>query len=577
MDSKIEELRKLAAEKGGRCLSSSYHGIRGKLRWKCAKGHEWEATPETVKLGYWCAPCNGVVRTTIQDLHAHAEKMGGRCLSLDYTNPKARYHWQCSDGHTWWASWSSIRYSGTWCPECGRRQAWIKRGKYTIETLQHFAHNKGGKCLSEEYMGFDKHHKWECASGHKWEANCNNIFSNKTWCPLCASGTGERICRTFFEQLLKSEFPKVRPKWLRSDRGYPMELDGYSKELGIAFEHQGTQHFVDRKHFKDDFFGTGKPSKFKAIQKRDALKAQLCEQRGILLIQVPSVLEVLGVENLKDFIRTELLRNHYPLPTGFDDTEVNPDMAYNFDKLAELKDLAVSRDGLLLSTEYFDTKRRYLWQCKAGHQWWAKADNVKQGKWCRTCAGLDRKTIGEMQRIASKRGGVCLSEAYGGSQSPLLWRCKEGHEWSAIPNNVLRGSWCPKCRDKKTGEKKRRYQLEDLVKFAQSKGGESLSKRYTITHAKYPWKCTKGHCFEMTFDKVMQGYWCPYCAGNAKKTLSDLQNAAQARGGRCLSPAYRNIKTKYEWECKYRHTWKATAESVLRGTWCPYCASSARS
>lgn len=50
---------KAAAEfRGGECLSSSVGGPHEKLRWKCAFGHEFEASPTLVlKGGHWCPEC----------------------------------------------------------------------------------------------------------------------------------------------------------------------------------------------------------------------------------------------------------------------------------------------------------------------------------------------------------------------------------------------------------------------------------------------------------------------------------------------------------------------------------------
>ncbi len=62
---------------------------------------------------------------------------------------------------------------------------------------------------------------------------------------------------------------------------------------------------------------------------------------------------------------------------------------------------------------------------------------------------MKKLTIEEMQKIAEERGGKCLSSIYVTSHRKLLWECAEGHQWEAIPKNVKRGSWCPKCTHKR--------------------------------------------------------------------------------------------------------------------------------
>lgn len=42
------------AHDGGECLSTAYVNKHTKQRWRCAEGHEWETTPDSVKGGSWC-------------------------------------------------------------------------------------------------------------------------------------------------------------------------------------------------------------------------------------------------------------------------------------------------------------------------------------------------------------------------------------------------------------------------------------------------------------------------------------------------------------------------------------------
>ena len=86
-------------------------------------------------------------------------------------------------------------------------------------------------------------------------------------------------------------------------------------------------------------------------------------------------------------------------------------------------------------------------------------------------------TIEEMQNIALKKGGKCLSKNYLNRKTKLTWECKEGHVWEATPASVKSGSWCPKCSRFKKGYA-RKLSIEDMRVIAQEKGGECLSKKY---------------------------------------------------------------------------------------------------
>ena len=118
--------------------------------------------------------------------------------------------------------------------------------------------------------------------------------------------------------------------------------------------------------------------------------------------------------------------------------------------IEEMKEIARSRSGKCLSSEYINDDTKLTWQCANGHVWEARPHNIKQGQWCRACSGSLKLTIEEMRRIAQSRGGYCLSDNYKDNKTKLKWKCAEGHMWEAIPNNIKsKGHWCPICSKSK--------------------------------------------------------------------------------------------------------------------------------
>lgn len=54
----LEDIKVLASKHGGECLSTTYRNIRSpSLLWRCAQGHEFEATGWNVLRGGWCPTC----------------------------------------------------------------------------------------------------------------------------------------------------------------------------------------------------------------------------------------------------------------------------------------------------------------------------------------------------------------------------------------------------------------------------------------------------------------------------------------------------------------------------------------
>lgn len=87
----------------------------------------------------------------------------------------------------------------------------------------------------------------------------------------------ENEIRRIIEQITGKKFPCVYADWLKF-RGKTLELDGYNKELGLAFEAQGPQHTIwDRKY--DDSY-----DRYYNRLLNDAAKRKICQEKGIGLI-----------------------------------------------------------------------------------------------------------------------------------------------------------------------------------------------------------------------------------------------------------------------------------------------------
>jgi len=119
-----------------------------------------------------------VRKLTIQDAIKEAKKHKGKCISKEYVNSLTYLEWECEIKHRWLATLSHIRY-GTWCPNCANN---VKLG---LVIAQQIAKERGGKCISTEYINNSTNLKWECKIKHRWKATLQNIKNNNSWCPEC--------------------------------------------------------------------------------------------------------------------------------------------------------------------------------------------------------------------------------------------------------------------------------------------------------------------------------------------------------------------------------------------------------
>jgi hypothetical protein len=74
--------------------------------------------------------------------------------------------------------------------------------------------------------------------------------------------------------------------------------------------------------------------------------------------------------------------------------------------------IANKKSWKCLSNTYEGIFSKLKWQCTKGHVWEREAHGILSGDGCPYCAGVARLTIEEMQKLAEKKGGKCLSNIY---------------------------------------------------------------------------------------------------------------------------------------------------------------------
>jgi hypothetical protein len=105
-----------------------------------------------------------------------------------------------------------------------------------------------------------------------------NLKRNSTTsCGKCQYFFHEEQCKNIVECVFNKPFQKA-PRW---DSPIDMELDMYNKELQIAVEFNGQQHY----YFPTKYHKT--IDKFNNQIKRDKLRQQKCKDNGITLIAIP--------------------------------------------------------------------------------------------------------------------------------------------------------------------------------------------------------------------------------------------------------------------------------------------------
>jgi len=419
--------------------------------------------------------------------------------------------------------------------------------------------------LDHEFKNTKHTHGWECLFGHKFKDKFEAIkkrvddeTGDRSACRSCGSKVNrEEQIRFCFSQLFGRPFPKENPEWLKQDNGAPLHFDGYNRELMLAFEHDGEQHFTRIEYFHPTL------EEFHAAQKRDEIKNRLCAENNVNLIRIRFDVPLANVpaaimEKLSNSLSAKLVSK-----------EVNWSLFPSFigsTKLSKLEKHAERHQGVLLSEEIGSDGRITFFCPRHNHTWHPKADIVLQrGHWCDQC-GHERRALAskktwaddDLTRLGNLFEPKLNYEKWAGvdNHGRYLWSCQgDGCDFPFPKDPVdlkkkldTKQSPCPSCN------KKRKRRLWEAHRFAEQKGGVCLTfSDYSNKKDLIKFKCHNQEHKEFfltgaqTFDSEM---WCPDCPDRKRQKLSQshVKQLAIEKGFHLLTP-YKNNSEKLELEC----------------------------
>ncbi|CAB5380354.1 unnamed protein product [Rhizophagus irregularis] len=299
------------------------------------------------------------------------------------------------------------------------------------------AESHGGICLSTEYKDNKTPLLWHCSKNHIWHAPLRRVKNCGTWCPHCAG-----VVKHTFEDIKKIALSK---------HGECLSTEYKNNQLPLLW-------CCKKNHLWYTSLGNVKNGKW----------CPYCAGNARLTLE-------------------------------------------------DAKQIAFSRNGECLSTTYRNSKTPMTWKCHQGHIWNIPLNNIKNsGSWCPYCAGHMKLTLEDAKQIALSRHGECLSTEYKNIAEPLTWRCQSNHQWQnslnhiknrgqwyclseryynssvklewicknkhrwkAIPNSIQQGCWCPYCAGHM------QLTLEDAKQIALSRHGFKREQLCREIVAKY--------------------------------------------------------------------------------------------
>jgi len=373
--------------------------------------------------------------------------------------------WMCCEGHEWKAVIDS-RTSGTGCPYCSGYLATEKRNLAVLypNLVAEWHPSKNAKS-PEQYTPYSNFKVWwQCNKGHEWEAAIASR-SQGTGCPKCSNQQSKNELRILTELL--AVYDKVEHR--RKIVGH--EVDIYLPDIGVAVEYDGnfwhqSKHEADvRKQINVCSAG------FRLIRIRE-LPLQKISDEDILIdgrqtfkkATVDALIGVIGLQNQSvsnylscaDFTNDELYvqyLSYFPSPLPEKSlAQLAPNLC---------KEWHPEKNKPLTPQNFpANSADRAWWVCHYGHEYQARIAHRFKGSGCPMCSGRKATTETCMQATHPELAALWHPDRNGtynpfnikaGSGINIWWKCEQGHEWQATPNNMKkpnRRSHCPYCKTK---------------------------------------------------------------------------------------------------------------------------------
>jgi hypothetical protein len=383
----------LAKEADGWDPSEFTFGSGKKVKWKCAKGHTYEATisnrTQTKPTG--CPICSSrLILIGYNDLASNfpeiAQQANGWNPEKVTPGSSKRLEWECPLGHIYIAKpadRTGKKKAG--CPICANRVllAGFNDLAFTYPVI---AKEADGWDPSKYFAGSHEKKLWKCPEGHLYKASITNRASHGSGCPTCSG----RETKTGFNDL-STKFPDIA-----------IEAFGWDPEQISAGTHQKKDWKCPLGH----------------IYSASVAHRTSKQRRGCSICAGKQVL------------------------IGFNDLR------------SQFPDIAAEAEGWNpeLFTSGIDTKMN--WKCPLGHSYSASVGsrtNLMTG--CPICSNKqlligfnDLRT--KFPALSEEAYEWDASKVLAGSKEKLKWRCPVGHIYlaSVSRRTIKKGSTgCPNC------------------------------------------------------------------------------------------------------------------------------------
>ena len=166
---------------------------------------------------------------------------------------------------------------------------------------------------------------------------------------------------------------------------------------------------------------------------------------------------------------------------------------------------------------------------------------------------------------------------YINKRTKIKCKCKiDGYEWETTPSNLLKGTGCPKCKDKKYTKTHEEF----IKEMKEINPNIEILGEYVNKRTKIKCKCKiDNHIWYATPNNLLyNNSGCPKCVGKIRNKTTEyfIQELQEINDDIEILGEYKGALAKIKCRCKIDgYEWYTTPSDLLNhNTGCPKCSSS---
>ena len=435
-------------------------GSEKKMKWRCPKGHFYEAIPgaRTGNRKTGCPFCaNQLVLKGYNDLattHPEiAKQADGWDPSKVISGSNVKKLWKCSSGHKWEigvGNRTGTRNSG--CPICANQK--LLTGYNDLATTHpEIAKEADGWDPKTIIAGTGKKLSWKCGKGHKFESAVGSRTGKQArGCPICAN----KKLLTGFNDLATThpEIAKEADGW---DPSKIIAGSNLKKKWKCSNGHQYTAMLNSRSSRNS---GCGYCSNHRVLPGFNDLSTRFPEIAKEAHGWDPT--KVMPGSMSKKTWKCENGHLYESAPVGrTGHNRTGCSVCANLQVLIGFNDLATTHPEIAKEADGWDPtkivagiEKKLGWKCPVGHKYIAMPGTrtKNNGSKCPVCANQQllvgfNDLASTHPEIAREADGWDPKTVIAGTNKKLWWKCPEGHSYRTGGNHRIgdNATGCPTC------------------------------------------------------------------------------------------------------------------------------------